>query len=71
MCSGFFHINDNNHLLRLIINSIFAITIGYCKMSKKKEKKSKKIKSECCEKHLRKNKMCKSCPLRLNSEFGI
>ena len=28
------------------------------------EKKGKKYKEKCCEKHLRKKKMCKRCPMR-------
>jgi hypothetical protein len=34
-------------------------------VSKNKDKKEKKVKSECCEKYLRKNKTCKSCPLSM------
>ena len=32
------------------------------------EKKEKKYKEKCCEKHLRKKKMCKRCPEKKNKE---
>jgi len=33
------------------------------------ENKKQKIKDKCCEKHIRKGKHCKSCPLRGECEL--